>query len=111
MMQATRRTSWIFVAACLLGAAPSARVMAQEDVVEEFDCETYLATAPVKTTDNGEVEQPYLTLDTNDVKTWNLGASMTAGFACSQQLASCCCPAACCIFVWLVVSRHSRGHV
>ena len=81
----------MFVAACLLGAAPSARVMAQEDVVEEFDCETYLATAPVKTTDNGEVEQPYLTLDTNDVKTWNLGASMTAGFACSQQLASCCC--------------------
>jgi len=95
MMKPMKRTSAIFMAACMLGAAPLGRVgrvAAQEDVVEEFDCETYLATAPIKTTVNQDVEQSYLTLDTNEVKTWNLGNSMNGGFSCSQQLASCLSP-------------------
>lgn len=93
---AMKRASLVLAAACMLGAVPLGGVAAQEDVVEEFDCETYLATAPVKNTldfaDKGyEYEQEYeayLTLDTNDVKTWNLGTSMAAGFSCSEPLAS-----------------------
>ncbi len=80
----------------MLGAVPLARVAAQEDVVEDFDCETYLATAPVKNTldfaEKGyeyEMEyEAYLTLDTNEIKTWDLGASLATGFSCSEALAS-----------------------
>lgn len=78
----------VLLAACMLGAAPLRRVTAQVDLIEEFDCETYLATAPVKTSANIDVDQPYLTLDTNEIKTWNLGTSMTEGFTCTQQLVS-----------------------
>lgn len=81
----------VLVAACMLGAAPLGEVAAQVDVVEEFDCESYLATAPVKTTANIDEDQPYLTLDTTEVKTWNLGASITEGFACAEQLVSPSC--------------------
>lgn len=86
-----KTTSVILVAACMFGG-----VAAQEDVVEEFDCETYLATAPVKNNldfewlgyEYEEDTEAYLTLDTNEIKTWNLGISMTAGFSCSKPLAS-----------------------
>lgn len=95
-VSAMKRTSLILAAACVFGAVPLGRVAAQEDVVEEFDCETYLATAPVKNNLDFEWQgyeyeedyEAYLTLDTNEVKTWNLGTSMTAGFSFSKPLAS-----------------------
>ncbi|CAM9576041.1 unnamed protein product, partial [Ectocarpus fasciculatus] len=87
-----KKTSSMLAAAIgLLGVAPFRRVAAQStsstaDVVEDFDCDTYLATAPVKATAFEDVEQPYLKLDTDEIQTWNLGESITAGFNCSEQL-------------------------
>eukprot|EP00903_Cladosiphon_okamuranus_P006518 g6370.t1 len=78
--------SLALVAACMLGAVPLGKVAAQTDVVEEFDCDAYLATAPVNTTVNIDEDQPYLTLDTKEIKTWNLGTSITEKFTCSEQL-------------------------
>lgn len=80
-----KETSLTFVAACMLSSAPLGKVAAQTDVVEEFDCDAYLATTPVKTTANIDEDQPYLTLDTNEVKTWrNLGTSITEKYTCSE---------------------------
>lgn len=52
------------------------------DVTEDFDCEAYVATTP---SSDG---YPYLVLDTGDVKTWNLGSSVTGSFSCPEQLVS-----------------------
>lgn len=48
------------------------------DIVEEFDCDTYSATAPLTN------EHPYLVLDTAAVKSWDFGSG--GGFSCGTQL-------------------------
>lgn len=61
---------------CYLGseAGPTAPV----DVVEEFDCEAYSASAPTTN------EHPYLVLDSALVKSWDFGSG--GGFSCDTQL-------------------------
>lgn len=68
-------------ALCYLGSQTATPV----DLVEEFDCKSYLETAP--RTPDGD---PYLVIDTRETKTWNLGSSITGGFSCPINLVSCC---------------------
>ena len=66
---------------CYLGSQATATPV---DLVENFDCESYVQTAP-RTDDF-----PYLVIDTMETKTWNLGTSVTGGLSCPEQLVSLC---------------------
>lgn len=78
---------------CYLGSQTATPV----DVVEEFDCESYVETAP--TLDG----HPYLVINSRETKTWNLGTSITAGFSCPVHLVSWCLLAAYVEYVWNVL--------
>lgn len=64
---------------CYLGSETTS---APVDLVEDFDCESYVGTAP-RTDD-----YPYLVINTRETKTWNLGTSITGGLSCPEQLVS-----------------------
>lgn len=66
---------------CYLGSDTASTPV---DLVEDFDCESYVETAP---TSDG---YPYLVINTRETKTWNLGTSITGGLSCPEQLVSWC---------------------
>lgn len=72
---------------CYLGSETTSTPV---DLVEDFDCESYVETAP-RTDD-----YPYLVINTRETKTWNLGTSITGGLSCPEQLVSS--PLLLCIF-------------
>lgn len=65
---------------CYLGLQAATPV----DLVEDFDCESYVETAPRM------YDLPYFAINSREIKTWNLRTSITGGLSCPEQLVSWC---------------------